>query len=62
VISHTKSFAILKQEAQRTFDFAIVVTYAVPALKYALKDLDPNEPIPFTPCDFRDVLEFVEIL
>jgi len=52
VISHTKSFAILKQEAQRTFDFAIVVTYAVPALKYALKDLDPNEPIPFTPDHF----------
>jgi RiboL-PSP-HEPN len=47
MISHTKSFAILKQQAQRTFDFAIVVTYAVPALKFALKNLDPNTTIPF---------------
>lgn len=52
MISHTKSFAILKQQAQRTFDFAIVVTYAVPALKYALKDLNPNDPIPFSPDHF----------
>ena len=34
MIAHTKAFEILKEEAQKEFDFAIVVTYAVPALKY----------------------------
>ena len=52
MINHSKSFAILKQEAQRTFDFAIVITYAVPALKYTLKGLNPDSPIPFKPDHF----------
>ncbi len=35
------------------FDFAIVVTYAVPALKYALKGLNPEDEIPYKP-DYFD--------
>lgn len=52
MIAHTKAFKVLKEEAQRVFDFAIVVTYAVPALKYALKDIAPSEPIPYKPDHF----------
>lgn len=52
MIPHTKAFAVLKREAQQVFDFAIVVTYAVPALKYALKGLAPDQPIPFRPEHF----------
>lgn len=52
MIPHTKAFKILKNEAQKVFDFAIVVTYAVPALKYALKDLSSDDPIPYRPDHF----------
>lgn len=52
MISHTKAFEVLKNEAQKVFDFAIVVTYAVPALKYALKNLKPEDPIPYRPDHF----------
>jgi hypothetical protein len=53
VIPHTKAFEVLKGEAQKVFDFAIVVTYAVPALKYALKNLGPANPIPYRPDHFN---------
>ncbi len=53
VIPHTRSFAILKEEAQQTFDFAIVIAYAVPWLKHSLKQLQPGQPIPFRP-DYFD--------
>jgi hypothetical protein len=52
MIPHTKAFAVLKREAQQVFDFAIVVTYAVPALKYALKGLAPDHSTPFKPDHF----------
>jgi len=52
LIPHTKAFAVLKSEAQKVFDFAIVVSYAVPALKYALRDVEPGSPIPFAPGHF----------
>lgn len=55
MIPHTKAFKTLKDEAQRVFDFAIVVTYAVPALKAALKGLQPAAPLPFTPDHFDPV-------
>lgn len=53
MIPHTKSFKRLKDEAQATFDFAIVVCYAIPSLKTALKNLGPNEGLPFEP-DYFD--------
>lgn len=46
MIAHTKSFAALKEEAQRTFDFAIMVAHAVPWLKHSMKELDPDGHIP----------------
>jgi hypothetical protein len=49
VIPHTKSFLRLKNEAQKVFDFAIVVSYAVPALKYSLKHTPEDAEIPFKP-------------
>ena len=52
MIPHTKAFAVLKREAQQVFDFAIVVTYAVPALKYALKGLASDCTIAFKPDHF----------
>lgn len=52
MIAHTKAFSVLKEEAQKVFDFAIVVTYAVPALKYALKDLKADDKIPYKPDHF----------
>lgn len=42
----------MKNEAQSVFDFAIVVSYAVPALKYSLKDVKGGDPIPFKPEHF----------
>lgn len=52
MIPHSKSFSRLKNEAQKVFDFAIVVSYAVPSLKYALKSLGPTDSIPFKPEHF----------
>jgi hypothetical protein len=52
MIPHTKAFAVLKREAQQVFDFAIVVTHAVPALKYALKGIASDHSIPFRPEHF----------
>jgi RiboL-PSP-HEPN len=52
VIPHTKAFEVLKNEAQKVFDFAIVVSYAVPSLKNALKHVTEDEPIPFRPDHF----------
>lgn len=42
----------MKNEAQGVFDFAIVVSYAVPALKYSLKTVSGDDPIPFKPEHF----------
>jgi len=52
MIAHTKAFLRLKEESQSVFDFAIVVSYAVPALKYSLKHLSEDTPIPFKPEHF----------
>ena len=52
MIPHTKAFTVLKREAQQVFDFAIVVTYAVPALKKALKGFESGDAIPFRPDHF----------
>ena len=52
MIPHTKAFTVLKREAQQVFDFAIVVTHAVPALKKALKGFEPGDVIPFQPDHF----------
>lgn len=46
MIAHTKSFGVLKEEAQRTFDFAIMVAHAVPWLKHSMKELNPNQHMP----------------
>jgi hypothetical protein len=43
----------LKTEAQRVFDFSIVFSYAVSALKYSLKNASEDSPIPFTPEHFN---------
>lgn len=53
MIPHTEAFRRLKAEAQKVFDFAIVITYAVPALKFALKDLAAEDQIPFKPEHFE---------
>lgn len=52
MIPHSKAFLRLKDEAQSVFDFAIVVSYAVPALKYSLKNVADGAPIPFRPEHF----------
>lgn len=52
MITHSQAFSRLKDEAQSVFDFAIVVSYAVPALKYSLKNLSETDPIPFKPEHF----------
>lgn len=52
MIPHTKSFKTLKDEAQRVFDFVIVVAYAVPALKRTLDTLEPGKALPFKPDHF----------
>lgn len=52
MIPHTNAFKALKTEAQRVFDFAIVVTYAVPALKAALKGMESGAALPFSPDHF----------
>lgn len=46
LIAHTNSFVNLKEEAQRTLDFAIMVAHAVPWLKHSMKDLDPSGNMP----------------
>lgn len=46
MIAHTKAFVTLKEEAQRTFDFAIMVAHAVPWLKHSMKGLDPGANMP----------------
>jgi hypothetical protein len=53
LIPHSQAFIRLKTEAQRVFDFAIVVSYAVPALKYSLKNAPEDSPIPFNPEHFN---------
>lgn len=53
MISHSRSFVKLKNATQKVFDFAIVVSYAVPALKYALKGLAHDSQIPFKPEHFQ---------
>lgn len=52
MIPHSQAFIRLKNEAQSVFDFAIVVSYAVPALKYSLKSVSGDDPIPFRPEHF----------
>lgn len=52
LIPHSQAFTRLKSEAQSVFDFAIVVSYAVPALKYSLKNAPEDSPIPFNPEHF----------
>jgi hypothetical protein len=52
VIPHSQAFIRLKSEAQSVFDFAIVVSYAVPALKYSLRQTPEDSPIPFSPEHF----------
>jgi hypothetical protein len=52
MIPHTKAFKRLKDEAQNVFNFAIVVCYAVPSLKFALKDLAADAELPFLPDHF----------
>jgi len=52
MIPHTKSFKRLKDEAQTVFDFAIVICYAVPSLKFVLKNLAANDALPFNPDHF----------
>jgi len=52
LIPHTQAFKRLKDEAQKTFDFAIVVCYAVPSLKATLGTLQPDAPLPFAPDHF----------
>jgi hypothetical protein len=53
MIPHTVAFKRLKDEAQKVFDFAIVVCYAVPNLKRTLDALAPGNPLPFAP-DYFD--------
>src|SRR5437016_909818 len=53
MIPHTEAFAVLKRQVQEVFDFAIVVTYAVPALKHVLKHAAiRDDQIPFRPDHF----------
>ena len=52
MIPHTRAFKRLKDEAQKVFDFALLVCYAVPNLKRTLDQLAPGQPISFTPDHF----------
>lgn len=53
MIKHTNAFKRLKDGVQAAFDFAIVVCYAAPSLKKALRDIGQEQPLPFTP-DYFD--------
>lgn len=53
MIPHSRAFIRLKNDAQSVFDFAMVVSYAVPALKYALRNLKADDSIPFKPDHFN---------
>ena len=52
MIPHTKAFKKLKEQAQSTFNFAILVCYAVPNFKVTLKGVQPGVPLNFTPEHF----------
>ena len=52
MIPHTQSFSRLKKEVQNVMNFAIVVSYAVPCLKYTLKNEPKEQPPPFNPDHF----------
>lgn len=53
MIPHTQAFIRLKKEVQNVMDFAIVVSYAVPCLKYSLKRMPSDEPPLFRPDHFN---------
>lgn len=52
MIPHTQSFSRLKNEVQNVMNFAIVVSYAVPCLKYTLKKMPMEQPPLFKPDHF----------
>lgn len=69
MIAHTQAFQRLKDETQEVLDFAILVSYAVPYLKHAIKKAQANDEalldtklMPFRPDNFdRDKIRIGKV-